>query len=301
LFPLRDIDLKSLRLFVAVCETGNLKSAAEQEHIEPSAVSKRLASLEAVCGAQLLVRHRNGAKPTPEGQAMLEHARSVLFTMSRAATDLAAFKKGIQGHVRLVASASAIAESLLDEVSAFMLLPEHEQIQIDIEEKISKDIIQTVRDGQAQLGICWENIDLNGLASRPYHSDELVLAVPVGHKLAQKKSIYFEESLDFSHVGLPPSTAVSTMLQRVAGKVGKRLVFRAVVSNFDSAFRVVAAGLGVSIVPREVGQIYVANHLVKTVALKDSWAHRRFVICFRSSDELTPASKSLIEFLTAKI
>ena len=50
---------------------------------------------------------------------------------------MAAFKKGVQGHVRLVASASAIAESLLDDVSAFMLQPEHEQIQVDIEEKIS--------------------------------------------------------------------------------------------------------------------------------------------------------------------
>lgn len=297
---MRDIDLKSLRLFVAVCETGNLKRAAEQEHIEPSAVSKRLASLELSCGAQLLVRQRSGAKPTPEGQAMLEHARAVMFTLSKAEADLAAFKKGVQGHVRLVASASAIAESLLDEVSAFMLLPEHEQIQVDIEEKISRDIVQTIRDGQAQLGICWENADLHGLASRPYRTDELVLAVPIGHALAKRKSIRFEESLAFSHVGLPPSTAVSTMLARVAAQAGKRLAFRAVVSNFDSAFRVVTAGLGVSIVPREVGQMYVANQLVKTIPLKDDWAHRRFVICFRSHEELTPASKSLIDFLTPK-
>lgn len=90
------------------------------------------------------------------------------------------------------------------------------------------------------------------------------------------------------------------MLTRVAAQAGKRLAFRSVVSNFDSAFRVVTAGLGVSIVPREVGQIYVTNQLVKTIPLKDDWAHRRFVICFRSHEELTPASKSLIDFLTPK-
>lgn len=43
---MRDLDLKSLRLLVAVCDCGNIKDAAAQEHIEPSAISKRLAQLE---------------------------------------------------------------------------------------------------------------------------------------------------------------------------------------------------------------------------------------------------------------
>ena len=67
---MRDIDLKSLRLFAAVCDNGNIKAAAAQEHIEPSAISKRLAQLEDQLGIQLLVRGRMGAELTPAGQAL---------------------------------------------------------------------------------------------------------------------------------------------------------------------------------------------------------------------------------------
>lgn len=293
-----DLDLKSLRLFIAVCECGNLKSAAEQEHIEPSAVSKRLAGLEAACGTTLFTRSRNGAKPTTEGQVFLEHARSILFTLNKAEADLGAFKSGVQGKVRLVASASAIAESLLDDVAKFMHDPGHQRIQVDIEEKNSRGIIQSVRDGHAPVGICWDNVDLEGLSFRPYKTDQLVLAVPIGHPLCNQKSVLFEDTLEYEHVGLPSTTAVYSMLQRTALNSGKRLSYRLVVSNFDSAFRVVAAGLGISVVPREVGQLYVDNRLLSIVSLENSWSQRQFVILYRSLQELTPAAHQLLEFLT---
>ena len=78
----RDIDLKTLRLFVAVSDCRSMARAAEQEHIEPSAISKRIAQLEEELGVELLVRGRRGVQTTPAGLALLEHARSVLFTMA---------------------------------------------------------------------------------------------------------------------------------------------------------------------------------------------------------------------------
>ena len=62
---MRDLDLTSLRLFVAVCETRNIARAAEQQAIVGSAISKRLAALEDTVGTQLLVRRRHGVAPTP--------------------------------------------------------------------------------------------------------------------------------------------------------------------------------------------------------------------------------------------
>lgn len=296
---MKNIDLKSLRLFLAVCEHGHLKTAATQENIEPSAVSKRLASLEEACGAKLLIRNRHGAKPTAEGQVFLEHARSVLFTMDRAEADLAAFKGGIKGQVRLAASASAIAESLLDDVASFMRLPEHERIQVDIEEKFSKDIVTTVQAGLAPLGICWSHIDFGPLQHRLYRQDELVLALPPGHALAKHKALPFEDTLSYEHIGLPPGTAVYSMLHKAAEKAGQKIHYRVVVSNFDSAFRVVAAGLGISVMPKQVALVYAKTHRVKTVKLLNDWAHRQFAICFKSEADLSPAALRLLEHLSA--
>ncbi|MEO8281064.1 MAG: LysR family transcriptional regulator [Ideonella sp.] len=294
---MRDLDTKSLRLLVAVCDHGNMKDAAAQAHIEPSAISKRIAQLEAAVGTQILVRGRRGAVPTPAGRALLEHARSLLFTLDRIEADMAAFKGGIKGQVRLVASASAIAESLLDDLTAFMRAPDHQGIKVDIEERFSKDIVSMVRDGAVSLGVCWSNIDFGGLEHRPYRRDELALAVPPGHPLAQRTSLSFEETLGYDHVGLQPSTAVHTMLHRAASKLGRRMSYRVVVSNFDAAFRVVAAGLGISVVPLQVSGIYVSAGQVRIVPLSNDWAQREFAVCYRRHGDLTPAAERLLEFL----
>lgn len=295
---MRDLDLKTLRLLVAVVDAGNMKDAAALEHIEPSAVSKRIAQLEDALGTPVLVRGRKGAAPTPAGRALLEHARTLLFTLERIEADMAAFKGGIKGQVRVVASASAIAESLLDDLSRFMREPAHADIKVDIEERFSKDIVSMVREGVVSLGVCWENADFRGLESRPYRRDELVLAVPVDHPLAQREAMRFEETLDFEHVGLSPSTAVYTMLHRAAAKAGRSLSYRVVVSNFDAAFRVVGAGLGISVVPREVAGIYVSAGQVRLVPLLNDWAQRRFAICYRRQGDLTPAAQRLLDFLS---
>ncbi|HEX7382972.1 MAG TPA: LysR family transcriptional regulator [Burkholderiaceae bacterium] len=297
---MHDLDLKSLRLLVAVCDHQNIKQAAAREHIEPSAISKRIARLEAALGTPLLVRGRRGVQPTPAGLALLEHARTLLFTVQRIEADMAALRGGVKGQVRLVASASAIAESLLDDVAAFMREPAHRDIKVDIEERISREVVRAVRDGEAALGVCWDSADFHGLQHRPYRRDALALAVHPEHPLAARRSLRFEQTLDHEHVGLPPATAVHTMLQQAAARAGRTLVYRVVVSNFDAAFRVVGANLGISVVPRQVGSAYASLHGVRIVPLTDAWAKRRFAICCRRFDDLQPAARRMVEHLASK-
>ena len=106
IFLLRDLDLTSLRLFVAVCDTGNMSRAAEGSGMVASAVSKRLAQLEQVVGVPVLERKRRGLLPTPAGETLLEHARSMLLSAARIERDMAQHAAGLQGRVNLLATAS---------------------------------------------------------------------------------------------------------------------------------------------------------------------------------------------------
>ena len=297
---MKDIDLKTLRLFVVVCEHRNIAHAASQEHIEPSAISKRIAQLEATLGTPLLTRAKRGVQPTPAGLALLEHARTVLFTIERIENDASAFGSGVKGHVRLLATASAIAESLLDDLATFMREPQNRNIKLDIEERFSKDVVRQLREGGASIGVCWDRIDLEGLQSRPYRSDHLALAVHPDHPLASRKSLRFEQTLDYEHVGLPPSTAVHITLQRAAARVGRSLVYRVIVSNFDAAFRVVGANLGVSVVPIEVGSPYAASRDIKIIPLTDAWAKRGFLVCFADYATLSLAAQRMVDYLVER-
>ncbi len=294
---MHDLDLKSLRLLVAVCDHNSMKLAAELEHIEPSAISKRLSQLEATLGTQLLLRERKGVRPTAAGQALLDHARGLLFTVERMQADVASFSRGIKGHVRLVGSASAIAESLLDDMAAFMRDESNRNIQVDIEERFSKDVVRLVGEGGASLGVCWDSIDFQGLEHRPYRDDELVLAVHARHPLAGRASLRFEQTLDFEYVGLPPTTAVFSMLHRAAARAGRMLSVRVVVSNFDAALRVVEADLGVSVIPRQIAMRFQREQRLRVITLDEPWARRRFAVCFRKHSALPPAAERLLEFL----
>ncbi|MFI5446299.1 LysR family transcriptional regulator [Polaromonas sp. UC242_47] len=297
---MRDLDLTSLRLFVAVCETGNIARAGEQEHIVASAISKRLAQLENTVGAALLVRGRRGVLPTPAGLALLEHARAMQASVGRIERDLAAYASGIKGHVRILASASSIAESLPEDVALFLQDPAHRDIQVDMEERVSAEVVRGLKDGSASVGVCWDVADFEDLASRPYRSDHLAVVTHPGHALATRKTLRFEQTLGDDHVGLPPSSAVQIMLQRAAARAGKPLAYRAVVSTFDAAMRVVRANLAICVVPREVAEPYAQVLGLTVIPLTDAWAKRRFAICFRDYASLSPAARLLTDHLVAQ-
>ncbi|WP_019451613.1 LysR family transcriptional regulator [Cupriavidus sp. BIS7] len=297
---MRDLDLTTLRLFVAVCETQNMARAGEQEHIVASAISKRLAQLEETVGATLLERQRRGVTPTPAGEIVLTHARAMLAAADRVARDMEDYGSGIRGQVRLLATVSSMAESLPDDIAAFLQMPGHQDVGITIEESLSIDVVRSLREGSAPLAICWDAADLEGFQTRPYRADRLAAIVSNSHPLAQAISCDFAQTLDYNHIGMPAQTAVQTMLNRHAAILGRRINYRAVVSTFDAALRCVRADLGLAIIPSEIAAPVAQALDIRAVPLRNDWAQRRFAICSRDFDALSPAAKLLVDFLQAR-
>lgn len=295
---MRDLDFTTLRLFVTVCETGNIARAGEKASIVGSAISKRLAQLEDTVGTPLLTRKRHGVAPTAAGETLLEHALFMLDTSSRIERDMAAYAAGLRGQVRILASASALAESLADDVAAFLQHPDHHNIQIDMQERISPEVVRGVIDGTASVGICWDAANIGTLKSLPYRCDHLAVVVPVGHDLAQRQSVRFSDTLDYEHVSLPVTSTVPLMLHRAAAALGISLTPRVIVTSFEAALRVVRARLAISVMPREVVENYVQAHDVRILALDEPWARRRFILCHR--DVLSPAARLLVDHLAAQ-
>jgi DNA-binding transcriptional LysR family regulator len=297
---LRDLDLTTLRLFVAVCESGNIARAGEKANIVGSAISKRLAQLEHQVGTPLLSRKRHGVEPTAAGQTLLEHARGMLDSAARIERDMESYIAGARGQVRIFASVSAMTESLADDVAAFLQMPAHRNIQVDMEERVSPEIVRGVRDGLAALGVCWDAADLGALQSRPYRADHLCIVVPPKHPLAKHKTLRFEQTLDYEHVSLPVNSAVQVMLQRAAARLGRNLIHRVIVSNFEAALRVVRAGLAISLVPREVAELQAKTYGLHVIPLDEPWAKRRFIVCYRDAKTLSPAAQLLVDHLGAR-
>ena len=294
---MRDLDLQTLRLFAAVCDQRSIARVAEQESIVGSAISKRLAQLEDVVGTPLLLRKRRGVVPTPAGETLLEHARTMLASVGQIERDMAAYATGTRGHVRMLVTASVMAESLADDVAAFLQDPAHRSIQISMEERVSPDVVQGIREGSASIGICWDAADLSGLQTRNYRSDHLAIVAHESHPVAQLPTVRFADVLSYEFVSMPALSAVQVLLARAAAVEGKTLAHRVLVSNFDAALRVVRANLAISVVPREVAAPFAQTAPVRVVPLSDAWAQRRFAICYRGEQALSPAAQLLVQHL----
>jgi DNA-binding transcriptional LysR family regulator len=281
----RPLDPTSLRLFVAVCEEGNIARAAEREAMVASALSKRISALEAHLGGALLSRGRRGIEPTALGLALLTRSRELLGGLRRLQTELRELAGGVQGSVRVVAAPSALAEPLAEDIGAFMA--EHPSVRVSLDERVSPEIVRAVREGSADIGVLWDASSTSGLATLPWRKDHLCLAARPPHPFAGRRHIGFAEALPQVAVGIAPGGMMDTMLQREAARLGLPLSYRIQVSSMDTASRVITAGLGAGILPREALSADALAAGVQAVPLREAWATRQFVLCHRA-ESATP-------------
>ncbi len=291
----RTIDPVSLRLFVAVCEERNIARAAAREAIVASAVSKRIAALEGDFGTPLLVRGRRGIEPTPAGELLLRQGRELIDQMVRLRSELAEFAGGVQGSVRVLASVSALAEQLPDDVATF--LARHPRVNVSLAERVSVDIVRSLRDGAADLGVLWDAADREGLRSVPYRQDHLMVALPAAHALAARKRLRYDDVLAEPLINVATGGLMDLLLRRQAALRSRVPEYRLQVSSLDAACRLVAAGLGLAILPLEAADAQARAAGLAMRPLHESWARRRFVVCARAT--LTSPARLLLGHLEA--
>ncbi|MDZ4073411.1 MAG: LysR substrate-binding domain-containing protein [Hylemonella sp.] len=293
----RRMDLTSLQLFVAVCELGSIGKAAEREFIAASAISKRLADLEATLGTPLLYRHTRGVDLTPAGESLLHHARSVLYSLEKMQGELSEYVDGVRGHVRVHASISAIVQFLPEDLGAF--IREHEQVKIDLEEHLSTEVVRAVQEGAADLGVCNVAVGTGELQTLPYRQDQLVLIVPQGHPLASAGAIAFVQTLDWDHVGLHATSSIYLAMREAAAAAGRSIRLRIHVTGLDAMCRMIHNGLGVGVMPRRAFELMHGVGKLACVPLQDDWAHRRIELVARDFSTLPVTARLLVDHLTA--
>ena len=132
-------------------ERERLTAAAEREHLALAAVSKRISDLEALVGTTLLYRRPRGVELTPAGQAFLHHARRIMDNIERLEAELSEYGEGVRGHVRIHSNTSHHLVFLPQDLSTFSC--HYPDIKIDLQERVSSEIVAAVRDGLTDIGI----------------------------------------------------------------------------------------------------------------------------------------------------
>lgn len=290
-------DLVDLRLFVNVCDAGSIAAGAVRSHLAAQSASDRVLAMEGALGAPLLVRDRRGARPTEAGQTLLRHARVILRQAEHMVGELSAHAEGLRTHVRLLCNAAAMAEYLPEALGAF--LREQPGVSLDVETRTSADIVRAVREGQADLGLLASSADMAGLACRAVREDALQALVPRGHALAARAEVSLADLAATDLVGLERDNPLQAHIDAQAAKAGHRVAYRVRLGSFDAVSRMVAADIGLAIVPRSAASRAQAAWPVTAIALAEPWAQRWLVACARDFSALPPLTCALADALAS--
>ncbi len=288
-------DLVDLRLMVRIAESNSLTRGAEAAHMSAPAASTRIKAIEEGLGVKLLVRTPQGVTLTPPGQAFVHHARLVLGQLDHLRTDLQEYARGLRGHLRVFANTTALGEFVPPVLRRYLL--EHPDVNVDLQERLSHDIVRAVSEGQADIGIVAGLVRTENLQTLPYRRDRLVLVVPPDHALARLPAVAFADTLDFEHVGLSESSAIRAFLQQICDGLKRPMRQRIQVSNFEAVCRMVEAAVGLAILPESAAHRHAQTMAIVSVPLADPWAERALQICVRQLEALPAYARDLVDLL----
>lgn len=288
-------DLVDLQLFIAVADGRSITRGADRIHLALASASERIKGLEEALGVALFKRGRRGVELTAAGESLLDHARLVIHNVEAMRGDLARFASGVRASVHLLANTSGLAEHLPRALALF--LREHPDINIDVEERESTDIGTLIANGAADLGFAAEHALPETVESFVFSEDRLILVTARRSPLASRRQIDFREVAGKAFVGLTSATALQVHIGKHAARLGMRQDFRARLRDFDAICQMVAADVGVAVVPEAAAKRCARAVPIAMVRIRDSWANRRLVICTRDFKTLPRPAKLLVEHL----
>jgi DNA-binding transcriptional LysR family regulator len=248
-------EIDTLRLLVTVAETGSFTRAAISMNYTQSAVSRRIAALERQAGGPLFERLPRGVRLNPAGRILHRHATEVLDRLTRADRELAVLQAGQGGLLHLGAFATANISLVPTALRA--LQDARPEVEIVAVEGTTATLMERLADGALDLAVVSDYPSglpsADGVTTTVLCEDELLVALPRGHRLAGAGTVDLRELHDeawlHSAYGDRP-----TLLADACARAGftPRKIIR--IAEWSGKFGYVAAGLGVALVPSLAAQ-----------------------------------------------
>jgi DNA-binding transcriptional LysR family regulator len=248
------LDLKQLRVLTEVARAGSMTRAAATLSYTPSAVSQQIAVLERRIGAPLLVRHARGVRLTEAGRMLVDRVARIddqLELLERDVDDLVQLRSG---RLRLASFASASSRLIPAAITRFRECYPEVMLSLDILDP--EAAVDRVAAGAVDLAVIFDypgevEVDTRDLVRHPLPDDEIYLALPGDHRLAQQRSITIDALRSDQWIrDSGPDPICRELLDRLCSAAGFRPQVAFEGDNYLTIGRLVEAGVGVTMVPR---------------------------------------------------
>jgi LysR family nitrogen assimilation transcriptional regulator len=243
------MDLRSLRLYLAVLEHGSITKASESVHVAQPALGLHVRKLEEELGLNLLERHSRGIRATEAGAILAKHAEVIIRYLDQAKEEVTNYAKVPSGNVIIgltPTAREAVAVSLAERVSRD--LP---AVQLTVKEALSEMLVEYLLDGRVDAALVYNTREGGDqLSFEPLASESMYFVYPLSEGLREGDTIRLADAISNRLILPTRPHLVRTEIDRLAGNAG---ITPNIVHEVDSMAAIrdfVSRGLGCSIMPR---------------------------------------------------
>jgi DNA-binding transcriptional LysR family regulator len=288
-----------LKVLTEVVGRGSFSAAAEALSYTQSAISQAIARLEAETGTTLVVRDRQGIRPTAAGATLVEHAESIFAQIDAAETDLAAVLGVRIGRLRMASFPSAGATLMPLAIATFR--ETHPDVSLSLAEGEPEEIAPRLRAGEFDLALLFE---FPGVRERPgaglrtvrLLEDPMHVALPAAHPLADKRALTLADLRDQDWVQTSESSPCARHVVRscLAAGFEPHVTFES--DDYETVQGLVAAGVGVALIPRLALSRVRPGIVVRELAPRSP--ERKVVAATTARPGVAPAARTMIRVLS---
>lgn len=290
------MNINVMQTFCDLVDTGSFSRAAESNYISQSAVSQQLAKLERDLSVQLISRGGGLVAPTEAGKAFYQGAREILRRYEQMLGEVKSASDAVRGVLR-VGTIYSVGFYLLDPyVRKF--ITEHSEVHLHVEYTGWNHICAAIIGGEMDLGVVACPETNRSLEIVPLLDEQLVVAVPPGHKLAEASTVEPKDLADEEFIAfegnIPTRRHIDKLLKSARMQVNVKLEF----DNIELLKRAIMVGSGVSILPQDNVELEASRGDLAIVPFKDSdtWV-RPVGILRRRGRQPSPAEEQFLALL----
>lgn len=247
------LNVSRLLTLSEVAASGSLSAAAERLSYTQSAVSQQIGALEQEAGIALLERHPRGVTLTPAGRALLEHADGIIGRLHAAEEELAAIA-GVRGGLLRIASFPTAGATLLP-LAIATFRTRHPEVELTLVEDEPELIAPRLAAGELDLALLFEfedgpdELPAPELERLPLLADPMYLALPGGHRLAERQRLRLQDLSEEAWVQTSRQSACArhVVISCLAAGFEPNVSFES--DDYQTVQGLVAAGVGVALIP----------------------------------------------------
>lgn len=239
------MNLRQLRYFLSVVETGNMTRAADQLHVAQTALGMQIKQLEESLGVTLLTRHSRGVEPTPAGNLLRGRAIEILNLVEQTRKDVSAGRDGETEAIRL-----GITPALMLIVGTEIAMVVRERlpdVSLSMVEAMSHVLTETLARGETDFVLCYDVPDVPQVSRTPLLQDDLVLVAPP--RKVMRQPIGFADMLSLDLAMPEEGDTVRTAVAKAAREMKRDLRIAYEVRSISAMKNLVSRGAAAAVLP----------------------------------------------------